>query len=227
MLVDTKTEFRALKNLNHLSDSQMESLSRVSILKTLEKGEIIFNEGDAKNEVYLLVSGSVKTGSRIGEDKLLIKNIVHKDSFFGENIFASNTTRKEFAEALSPIEYYQIPADHFRKMAEENQEFANFILDIIVARLFELEERLKNFVFKSAKERIMYFIKTTGERRGIKIGMDECLINHGMSHKEIASLTDTSRQTVARVLSELKRTNVIHFSPRKPNKILIRDMAAL
>jgi CRP-like cAMP-binding protein len=227
MLVDTKTDFRAFEHLDHLSDSEIESLARVSSLMSLEKGQVIFNEGDAKNDVYLLVSGSVKTGSRIGEDKLLIKNIVHKNSFFGENIFASNTTRKEFAEALSSVEYYQIPAEHFRKMAEQNQEFANYILDIIVARLFELEERLKNFVFKSAKERIMFFIKTTGERRGIKIGMDECLINHGMSHKEIASLTDTSRQTVARVLSELKRTNVIHFSPRKPNKILIRDMASL
>ncbi len=60
--------------------------------------------------------------------------------------------------------------------------------------------------------------------RGIKIGLEEILINHGMSHKEIAYLTDTSRQTVARVLGELKRENLIHFSVRKPNKILIRDI---
>jgi len=227
MLVDRKTEFHTLEHLGNLNESQAEFLLSVSTLKTLQKGDVIFNEGELKDDVYLLVDGSVKTGSRIGEDKLLIKNIVHTGSFFGENIFAGNTTRKEFAEALSDVQYYEIPAHHFRKMAEQNQEFANYILDIIVTRLFELEERLKNFVFKSAKERIMYFIKTTGEKRGIKIGLDECLINHGMSHKEIASLTDTSRQTVARVLSELKRTNVIHFSPRKPNKILIRDMASL
>ncbi len=227
MVVTTKSGLHSFEHLKYLNDVELDSLTRVSTLNTLDKGGIIFKEGDAKSEVYMLVKGSVKLGSRIAEDKLLIKNIVHQYSLFGENIFAGNGSRKEFAEALSPVEYYTVPAEFFRKLAEENQGFANYILDLIVARLFELEERLKNFVFKSAKERIMYFIKTTGERRGIKIGMDECLINHGMSHKEIASLTDTSRQTVARVLSELKRTNVIHFSPRKPNKILIRDMEAL
>ena len=227
MLVTTKSDLHSFEQLKYLNAGELDSLTRVSSLNSVDKGGIIFNEGDSKSDVYMLVKGSVKLGSRIAEDKLLIKNIVHQHSLFGENIFAGDGSRKEFAEALSPVEYYTIPADFFRKLAEENQEFANFILDLIVARLFELEERLKNFVFKSAKERIMYFIKTTGERRGIKIGMDECLINHGMSHKEIASLTDTSRQTVARVLSELKRTNVIHFSPRKPNKILIRDMSSL
>ena len=62
---------------------------------------------------------------------------------------------------------------------------------------------------------------------GITIGLNEILINHGMSHKEIAFLTDTSRQTVARILNELKETNIIHFSDRKPNKILIRELAML
>ena len=63
--------------------------------------------------------------------------------------------------------------------------------------------------------------------KGIKIGFDEILIHHGLSHKEIANITDTSRQTVARVLSELKKLDVIHFSARKPHKILIRDIAYL
>ena len=44
-----------------------------------------------------------------------------------------------------------------------------------------------------------------------------------MSHKEIAHLTDTSRQTVARVLGELKREKLIHFSDRRPNKTLLKN----
>jgi len=101
------------------------------------------------------------------------------------------------------------------------------ILIKIITRLQMLEERMHSFVFKKAKVRIANFIKKTGDLKGIRIGVDECLINHGMSHKEIAYLTDTSRQTVARVLGDLKKANIIHFSARKPNKILIRDMAAL
>lgn len=215
------------EHLRFLNEQQLQNLTNCMQLKKVSKGDIIYKEGEPKDYVYLIVEGSVKLASHTGEGKMLIKDILHDQSIFGENIFAGNECRYEFAEAIADTEYYQISSTDFKRLAEQNSDFASYILDVIVNRLFDLEERLKNFVFKSAKERIMFFIRKTGEKRGIKIGIDECLINHGMSHKEIASLTDTSRQTVARVLSELKRTNVIHFSPRKPNKILIRDMSSL
>ncbi len=225
--ISTNHKLQSCKHLESLTSEQMNLLGTVVNCKEVKKGDYIYLEGENKDKVYLLESGSVKLASNTGEGKMLIKDIIHDQSLFGENIFAGNAMRKEFAEAISDTVYYEIPSDYFKQLAEENNDFATHVLDLIVNRLYDLEERLKNFVFKSAKERIMYFIRKTGERRGIKIGLDECLINHGMSHKEIAFLTDTSRQTVARVLSELKRTNVIHFSPRKPNKILIRNLAAL
>ena len=91
----------------------------------------------------------------------------------------------------------------------------------------ELEDRMSNFVFKKAQSRIVDFIKHLAQTKGMKIGLDEILINHGLSHKEIANITDTSRQTVARVLGDLKRQNIIHFSARKPHKILVRDVMNL
>ncbi|MBK6786041.1 MAG: winged helix-turn-helix domain-containing protein [Saprospiraceae bacterium] len=90
-----------------------------------------------------------------------------------------------------------------------------------------MEERLQNFVFMKAKERIVHFLFSSALKKGINIGMDEKLINQGISHKDIAYLTDTSRQTVARVLNELKRDNIIHYGGGKSCKILVRDMYTL
>jgi len=45
-----------------------------------------------------------------------------------------------------------------------------------------------------------------------------------LTHKDIAALTGTSRQTVTTVLNELKDKNLINFDRRK---ILIRDLAQL
>ena len=120
-----------------------------------------------------------------------------------------------------------IKKEDFQKLIMHNQHFAGDVVNLVVSRLNALEKRMENFIFKKAKARIVGFIVNTGNTRGIKIGIDELLINHGMSHKEIAFLTDTSRQTVARVLGELKKDSLIHFSSRKPSKILIRDLATL
>lgn len=213
--------------LKSLTEQQLDMLSKHTMLQTIKKNNQIYDHGDQSNYVYLVEKGSIKLGIHASCGKILIKDIVYENSVFGENIFLEDNKRQEFAESMTDTTVLKIPVGIFRKLAKENGTFANDIMAIIITRLQLLEERMHSFVFKKAKIRIANFVKRTGELRGIRIGIDECLINHGMSHKEIAYLTDTSRQTVARVLGELKKSNIIHFSTRKPNKILIRDMAAL
>jgi CRP-like cAMP-binding protein len=45
-----------------------------------------------------------------------------------------------------------------------------------------------------------------------------------LTHKDIAALTGTSRQTVTTILNELKDKNLINFDRKK---ILIRDLETL
>ena len=217
-------EFDILKSL---SERELEEMTKLAQLKRVVKNLNIYEPGDESNFVYLVQKGSVKLGINASCGKILIKDVVYENSLFGENIFVGDGQRKEFAKTMTDTSVIKIPTEVFRSLVEENGEFANDIMGVVLQRLQLLEERMQSFVFKKAKIRIMDFIKKTGELRGIKIGIQEILINHGMSHKEIAYLTDTSRQTVARVLGELKKDDLIHFSPRKPNKILIRNMMNL
>jgi CRP-like cAMP-binding protein len=45
-----------------------------------------------------------------------------------------------------------------------------------------------------------------------------------LTHKDIAALTGTSRQTVTTILNDMKEKNLINFDRKK---ILIRDLEAL
>ncbi|NNF34568.1 MAG: Crp/Fnr family transcriptional regulator [Saprospiraceae bacterium] len=207
----------------HLNETEIAQLARHSNLKRIKKNQFIYHNQQEIQYVYVIEKGSIKCGMETSSGKILIKHIHYDQEVFGENVFAG-IKRNDFAQAMQDSVLLVIPASLFRSSISKNAEFAAEIMQLIITRLNHVEERMHNFVFKKAKERIYNFIVTSGRARGIKIGLDECLINHGMSHKEIAYLTDTSRQTVARVLGELKRDNLIHFSPRKPSKILIRSM---
>jgi len=213
------------KLFDQLQESELNQVARSSQLKRIKKNEFIFHNGEDINYVYLIEKGKVKCGLETRQGKILIKDVLFDRDILGENVFSGSNKRMEFAQAMADSTVIMIPVGIFRTIISRNVDFAAMIMEIIVTRLNEVEKRMHNFVFKKAKERILDFIVNTGKHRGIRIGIDECLINHGMSHKEIAYLTDTSRQTVARVLGELKREKIIHFSPRKPGKILIRAMA--
>ncbi len=218
---------RDFEILKSLSEKELEKMTKSASLVRFQKNSLIYQSGDDKEFIYLVQKGSIKLGINVSCGKILLKDVIFENSLFGENIFVDNSRRKEFAKALTESSVIKISSSVFKNLVIENGVFANDVMGIVLRRLQLLEERMHAFIFKKAKSRIMGFLRKTGKLQGIKIGLQEILINHGMSHKEIAYLTDTSRQTVARVLGELKRENLIHFSARKPNKILIRNIVEL
>lgn len=210
-----------------LTDQQVEQLANQSIYSKHSRGSYLFKLGDPVNYVYILSKGTVKVGLHTSNDKTLIKEIAYSNDLVGENILTGIQERRLFAQVVKDAEAFKIPASFFKALLEQNQSFCEDITKLLIRKMTELEDRMNNFVFKKAQSRIVEFLRQLAEEKGMKIGLDEILINHGLSHKEIAHITDTSRQTVARVLGDLKRQNIIHFSARKPHKILVRDMLSL
>jgi CRP/FNR family cyclic AMP-dependent transcriptional regulator len=104
-----------------------------------------------------------------------------------------------------------------------NHELSFKMLKLVGLRLIKLERKLELLVFKDARTRIVEFLKDTASWKGKKVGF-ETLIPTKLTHKDIASLTGTSRQTVTTVLNELKDQNLINFDRRR---ILIRDLEKL
>lgn len=218
---------REFKFLKVLSSVELEMVANSSHFKKFNKNTFIYEVGQSPSHVYIVERGSVKLGMLASCGRTLTKDIIYEGEIFGENVITSSQQYHEFAETMTDSRIVCIPISVFKHLIEKNHLFASDIMNVVVSRLQHLEDRLHNFVFKKAKERIIEFIYKSGIRKGVKIGIDECLIDHGMSHKEIALLTDTSRQTVARILNELKRSNFIHYSSRKSSKILIRNMDRL
>ncbi len=223
-------KFLMLRNiplLSMLKDSEMQLLANEVIVKNYKKDEHIYSEKSVINFVYIVDNGTVKLAQSTVDDKTLIKDVLYSHSLFGENIFIQKQLRSEYAQVMEDSRIIAIPSKLFQSMFSSNHKFALQVTQVIIERLKNIETRIHNFVFLKAKSRIAEFIKKTANLKGIKIGIDEVLVNHGMSHKDISYVTDTSRQTVARVLGDFKRANIIHFSDRKPGKILIRNMVAL
>ena len=210
-----------------LTEEQWQLLVSNTTLINYGKNKKIYDIDEAADHVYFVEKGSVKTGSLSNYQKVIVKEIAYAGDFFGENIFSQGTIRKDFAETSSESKVFRIKAEIFKELVLQNAVFTRSLMAITLGKLEAMEERLQNFVFLKAKERIMHFLFKAASKNGIKIGLEERLINQGISHRDIAFLTDTSRQTVARVLNELKRDNLIHYGGGKSCKILIRDMVAL
>jgi CRP-like cAMP-binding protein len=143
---------------------------------------------------------------------------------FGELALAGEEKRSDFAQSMdNNTVICPLRIDDLKNLMYDNRELSFKILKLVGLRLMKLERKLDLLVFKDARTRIVEFLKDMAASKGKKVGF-ETMIPTKLTHRDIAALTGTSRQTVTTILNELKEQNHIYFDRKK---ILIRDLQKL
>jgi len=208
-----------------LTPDEKSLLSQMVELKKRPKYSYIYMVDDPSDYIYFLLKGTVKIVTHSGDEKEVIKSILHPLSMFGELGVVGEQARTDYAKAMnSEVHYFVLKVEDLRKLMRSNYRLCTKILTMVGNRLRKAESRLESLIFKDARTRIIDFLKESAEKRGCKIGIDEMLVKHSLTQQDIANITGTSRQTVTSVLNDLKKLNLIHFTRRS---ILIRDMRKL
>ncbi len=188
-----------------------------------KKDQYIYFPEEAATHIYMIVSGHVRIGHYQEDGKEVISAILTTGEIFGELAMAGEEKRKDFAQAMEATIICPLSITELAELMKENRDLSFKILKLIGLRLMKLERKLELLVFKDARTRVIEFLKDAAAWKGKKVGF-ETMIPTRLTHKDIAALTGTSRQTVTTILNELKDKNLINFDRKK---ILIRDLATL
>ncbi len=188
-----------------------------------QKDEFIYFPEEQATHIYMIVSGRVRIGHYQDDGKETVTAILSIGEIFGELALAGEDKRKDFAQAMESTTICPLSITELEELMKDNKELSFKILKLIGLRLMKLERKLELLVFKDARTRIIEFLKDAAAWKGKKVGF-ETMIPTRLTHKDIASLTGTSRQTVTTILNELKEKNLINFDRKK---ILIRDLESL
>lgn len=189
-----------------------------------KKDEIIYFQDQSSENIYMVSNGRVKIGTYAPDGKEIVKAILTRGEVFGELALAGEDKRQDFAQAMdNETRVCSMTIDGLKDLMAENKQLSLKILKIIGFRLRKMERKIESLVFKDARTRIVEFLKEMAEEKGQKVGFEMMIKNH-LTHKDIASLTGTSRQTVTTVMNELREKNLINFDRRR---ILIRDIEKL
>jgi len=189
-----------------------------------KKHDFIYFEDETSEHIYLIAEGRVKIGSYTDDGKEITKAILAGGEIFGELALVGQEKRNNFAQALDDnTSICPMSIDDLKELMAHNKALNLKIYKLIGLKIKKLERQIESLVFKDARTRIVEFLRDWAEEKGKKVGFETMMKNY-LTHKNIASLTGTSRQTVTTVLNELKEKNIINFDRRR---ILIRDMDLL
>ena len=140
---------RACPLFQTLSSAQLGKIAALATVRELPGGASLFKEGDAGEEMFVVVSGRVRISKMVkgvGEEAL---SILDAGAYFGEMAMIDDAPRSADALAHTPCAVAAIRRDHLDQLMFVDKELAYALLWTFVrtlsARLRETNDKIQGF----------------------------------------------------------------------------------
>lgn len=130
--VDKLAALRRSPLFDQLSPAELEVLAELSRPRRYARGQVIVEEGELGDSLYVLVSGEVEVLRRDGsEDKALAR--LEPPEFFGEMALIDREQRSATVRAASEVTALQLTAQNFTTFRKHSRDGFTFVV-INIAR---------------------------------------------------------------------------------------------
>lgn len=181
-----------------------------AVEKRLEKGEILFLEGNEAFFYYQILSGVIKMNNYNENGREMIQGLFTKGQSFGEPALLGNFPFPANAEAVEKAHLICLEKSLFFEMLKKCPEISIQLLEVISKRLQFKAMIAKEISGYEAEHRILtllHYLKKNSKQE------KEFCIN--MTRQTIASLIGLRVETVIRSVNELKQKGSLKIKGRK------------
>ena len=200
---------RRLPFFRRVSPALRAKVAEVARLKSYERGQLIFAEGDASDVFIIIVSGRVKVFKSTPAGKEIILEIFTAGDPLGAVAVYERAPFIASAFTLEPTEVLSIEQADFFKLLESEPAFVRGLLSGLTLRLAELTRRLTELTGARVETRFARLFLKLGDQIG-NAGRGGLFIPMPLSRQELADLTGTTIETAIRIMSRWQKDDVLH-----------------
>ena len=204
-------------------------ISKINLLfnsSKYRKGDYIFQAGASGDNIYLLNTGRIKLYRLSSSGKEITQWFCFPGEIFGLAELSSTKQRRIYAQCCEGCEVTTIPLTHFKSLLADSPEIAFQIVMQLSLRLKIVGDTLLNFATDDSRSRMIKLLIRLNMRFGKQYNSGS-LIDIKLTHKEIADMIGSCRQTVTTLLGDLKRDGYLEFINHRIHIYSIQALEAL
>ena len=221
MIEDVKT-LHNIELFSELEKHVLEKYEKICRWKHYNPNTSIIEQTDETQDVYFIAKGQVRVANVSTSGKEVTLETLNVGQCFGELAAIDCSPRSSTVTSIVPTYVAVMTSNEFIKAIEENPTIALKLIRMMTSVIRTSSERIVNLVTLGANDRVLaellYELKIT------KVTNNTAVIERLPLHQDIANKASTTRETVARVFSNLAKKGIIL---RNKRKLMITDVKAL
>ncbi|WP_018933357.1 Crp/Fnr family transcriptional regulator [Gracilibacillus lacisalsi] len=198
---------------------EIDSLKTIAHTKRYQKYTHVFMQDDHLSNVYFILEGKIKIYKTDFHGREQIVNILHSGDMFPHQGFFRHDNYPAHAEVIEPSTLVYIPKQQFEDFLMQFPQISVKLFRVLGDMIVDLQQRLEEQILHNTQEQVMMLILRLVKKHGKENRHGDVMLAKQFSNKELANMIGTTRETISRTLSQLKKESLIELSANNMWKI--------
>lgn len=177
-----------------------------AVAVSLDKGEMLFQQGDAANFFYIVKSGKIKMSNYSDDGREFVQGFFTGGQSFGEPPFFSRVPYPASAIATEKSKVWKIPREEFLTLLKNNFDIHLALMQTLCNRLIYKSTMLSELAIEEAEHRlitlIQYLVEHGGQNRTKTVRLS-------FTRQQLADMTGLRVETVIRSIKSLEQKRLL------------------
>jgi CRP/FNR family transcriptional regulator, cyclic AMP receptor protein len=208
----------------NMSEATMKGLDAIKFTAVYPKGSVLFVEGEEPRGLFILCSGRVKLTTSSTEGKTLIVKIAEPGEVLGVSATMLGLPYEVSAETLEPAQVNFVRRDNYMTFLAAYPEACFHTAQQLSEKYHAAQREIRSLgLSQTTGEKLARLLLNWCDRSGETTpkGLRLTVL---LTHEEIAQMIGTTRETVTRLLSDLKRKKIIDV---KGSSVFVQQLEQL
>jgi len=202
-----------------LNEDQIDEFVQLGVINNYKKYDMILFEGEVESKFFLILEGRVKVSRFTEEGEEAVFAFLGEGDFFGELSVFEDQTRDSNVITIESSRILVLHRSDFINLVNKYSQININLLKEMTQKIRRRNAHIKSLTVQNATGKVAHTIlRLVDDYGAFHLGKIE--INKLPTHRDIASMIGTSRETISRALKSLISEGYIQ---REGNKVVICD----